>query len=74
MIFALLSPADSIAVLGRRRLLWLFGRFVQWNPADDCLGFIRVTAHCGETWRVGGRLQVKTPITVLSRPQQGIAR
>lgn len=64
---------DSAACLGRRRLLWPFGRFVQWNPADDCLDFIRVNARCGETWRIGGRLQVKASIDAPVQPHQIVA-
>lgn len=64
---------DSRAVLGRRRLLWPYTRFVHWNPADDCLDFIRVTARRGETWGVGGWLQVK-PSSAARKSQQSIAR
>ncbi len=30
-----LLMADEHNVLGRRKLLWPYGEFVQWNPADD---------------------------------------
>lgn len=46
----------SSAVLGRRRLLWPFGNFVQWNPADDGLVWLRVAAHPGGAWLIGGSL------------------
>jgi len=61
---------DSAAVLGRRRLLWPYRRFVQWNPADDCLDFIRVSARPGEAWRIGGRLQMKSSIAAAPQPHR----
>ena len=65
---------QTVAALGGRRLLWPFARFVQWNPADDCLDFIRLTVRCGETWRVGGRLQVKPETVLPAMSHQSAAR
>jgi hypothetical protein len=48
---------QSVAVLGSRRLLWPFGRFVQWNPADDRIVRLRIQLRPGDSWRVSGTLQ-----------------
>jgi len=47
----------SCAVLGRRRLLWPFRGFVQWNPADDGVVWIRVATQPGDMWRISGDLK-----------------
>lgn len=46
----------SRALLGPRQLLWRFGQFVQWNPADDRLARIELTARPSDAWRVSGSL------------------
>ncbi len=48
----------SRAVLGVRRLLWPFRDFVQWNPADDRITHLRLSAHTGEDWRLSGTITV----------------
>jgi hypothetical protein len=47
----------SHAVLGRRRLLWPVGSFVQWNPADDGIVWLRAKVHPGAAWRISGDLR-----------------
>ncbi len=48
-IVVALQPS-SPAPLGVRRLLWPFGSFVQWNPADDRLDRIDLRVSKGVTW------------------------
>lgn len=33
---------SQYAVLGKRRLVWLFRKGIQWNPADDRFAFIKI--------------------------------
>ncbi|MDP9403608.1 MAG: hypothetical protein M3P85_09810 [Actinomycetota bacterium] len=47
---------SPVAVLDRRRLLWPFQSFVQWNPADDAIVDLRVTAVTSTTWQLSGAL------------------
>lgn len=55
----LMDPAH--AVLGKRRLLWPLGNFVQWNPADDGIVWLRVKVHSGDAWRISGDLKAIDP-------------
>lgn len=54
-------PADRVAellsvnaadLLGLRRLLWPFRDFVQWNPADDIIRWLRVRTQASSTWQL----------------------
>jgi hypothetical protein len=57
-------PVDHVArrltvdggVLGRRKLLWPYRDFVQWNPADDAIARLRVGTMPSSTWLLSGRL------------------
>lgn len=57
----LVVPPDRVAealsvnaggVLGLRRLLWPFRDFVQWNPADDIISWLRVMTHTSSRWQL----------------------
>ncbi len=47
---------NPAAVLGRRRLLWPFRDFVQWNPAEDDIVSLSVTTTASSTWQLSGML------------------
>lgn len=51
----------SHAILGMRRLLWPFGNFVRWNPADDGTVWLRAKVHPGARWRISGELKAIDP-------------
>lgn len=47
-----LLSANPAGVLGLRRLLWPFRDFVQWNPADDIIAWLRVRDAPSRTWEL----------------------
>lgn len=52
--------SESIAVLGRRQLVFLRGKSVQWNPADDRCVAAELLLYTGKNrnglWRLSGEL------------------
>lgn len=52
--------SDSVAVLGRRRLVWPWGKSVQWNPADDRCVAAELVVYTDKNrnglWRLSGEL------------------
>jgi len=50
--------ANPAGVLGLRRLLWPFRDFVQWNPADDIIGWLRVRAEAASAWQLSAKVSV----------------
>ncbi len=52
--------SDSAAVLGRRRLVYPWGKSVQWNPADDrCVAaelVLYIDTNRDSLWRLSGEL------------------
>ena len=52
--------SDSVAVLGSRRLVWPWGKSVQWNPADDRCVAAELLLYTGKNrnglWRLSGEL------------------
>ncbi|HYM14498.1 MAG TPA: hypothetical protein VEZ14_02985 [Dehalococcoidia bacterium] len=61
---ARLLGTDGMAALGTRRLLWVRGRGVQWNPRDDdCVaGDVAIRASRGERWSISGALFEVKPV------------
>ena len=53
---ARLLTANPTAILSRRRLLWPFRDFVQWNPADDAIVHLRVTTVASPSWQLSAAL------------------
>lgn len=51
-----LLVANPAGVLGARRLLWPFGDFVQWNPADDAIVRLQLTTTTSSSWLLSGTL------------------
>ena len=49
-----LLVANPVAALGMRRLLWPFGDFVQWNPADDGIVRLHVATQPSPAWQLSG--------------------
>jgi hypothetical protein len=49
---AQLLSDNAAGVLGCRRLVWPFRTFVQWNPADDIIGWLRVRAEAASSWQL----------------------
>lgn len=48
---------ERLAPLGKREVVWPFGMWVQWNPADDqCLQGILEREFTASTWRLRARL------------------
>ena len=52
--------SDSVAVLGSRRLVWPWGKSVQWNPADDRCVAAELVVYTDKNrnglWRLSGEL------------------
>ncbi len=55
-VAALLS-ANPSGVLGERRLVWPFGDFVQWNPADDAIVHLQMTTSPSAAWQLSGEVR-----------------
>lgn len=49
-----LLVANPVSALGVRRLLWPFGDFVQWNPADDGIVRLHVGTQPSPAWQLSG--------------------
>ena len=49
-----LLVANPVAALGVRRLLWPFGGYVQWNPADDGIVRLHVVTQPSPAWQLSG--------------------
>jgi hypothetical protein len=58
---AQLLSANAVGVLGRRRLVWPFRNFVQWNPADDIIGWLRVRAEATSSWELSATVSGSDP-------------
>lgn len=58
---AQLLSANAAGVLGRRRLVWPFRNFVQWNPADDTISWLRVRAEAASGWQLSATVSGSDP-------------
>ncbi len=53
---AALLVDNPAGLLGARWLLWPYRSFVQWNPADERLVYLRVASQASPAWQLTATL------------------